>query len=77
MARTVHGTSTILEGARLICRMVGRFGTALLSADTTPEFAAAVGVFVLACQALELVDNEPYVIDREEPLGAEDVPLGA
>lgn len=64
MARNVNGVSSILSAARLICRMVSRFGTATLSAKTSPEFAAAVAALALACQALELVDDYVATIDR-------------
>jgi len=63
MGRTVNGVSSILEGTRLICRMVGRFGTAALSSATTPELAAAVSALVLACQAFEALDDYPGEID--------------
>lgn len=73
MATTVHGTSTILKGARLICRGVAKFGTVRLSADTSAAFAAAVNTFVAACLALEVLDDRPYVIDPTAPRGPEDV----
>lgn len=75
MGRTVDGVSSILDAARVICRNYSRFGAAGLITRTTPEFAVAVGAFVLACEALMLVDDQPAVIDREEPLGDEDIPL--
>ena len=72
MAREVIGVSSILKGARLICRIVGRFGTIRLAEKTSPEFAAAVGALVLACQALEALDDQPYTIDSHAPYGDED-----
>ena len=75
MARTVDGVSTILRAARRICRMVGLFGVGGLSSRTTPAFTAAVTALVAACHALELLDDEPTVIDVTPPLGDEDVEL--
>ena len=75
MPRNVDGTSSILKAARVICRMVGLFGVARLGANTSPAFAAAVSTFVLACQALEALDDQPYVRDRTAPFAAEDTPL--
>lgn len=72
MARTVDGVSTVLRGARLICRMVGRFGTAGLAARTTPAYTAAVIAFVTACQVFEALDDEPGEIDNNAPYGTED-----
>jgi hypothetical protein len=66
MGRTVNGVSSILVGTRLICRMVGRFGTAALETATTPELAAAVIVLVGACQAFEALDDYPGERDRTE-----------
>jgi len=73
MGRTVNGTSSILKAARIICRMVGLYGTGGLSGSTTPAFAAAVNVFVAACQVLEALDDQPYVVDLDAPYGPEDV----
>jgi hypothetical protein len=72
MPRVVDGVSTILQGARLICRMVGRFGVAGLVTRTTPEFAAAVEVFVAACIAFEALDDYPLEVDASAPFGPED-----
>lgn len=63
MARTVDGTSTILAASRVICRLVGRFGTARFAARTTPEFGAAVEALVVACMAFEALDDYPGQID--------------
>lgn len=68
MARSVNGVSTILYGVRLICRMVGRFGTAALSNQTTPQLAAAVGALVVACQVYEALDDYPGQIDQSGPV---------
>lgn len=73
MAREVIGVASILKGARLICRIVGRFGVARLAEKTSPEFAAAVNALVLACQVLETIDDQPYTVDRHAPFGDEDV----
>jgi hypothetical protein len=73
MARVVDGVSTIYRAARTICRVVGRFGIAGLVARTTPEFTAAVQGLVIACQAFEALDDQPLEIDRNPPLGSEDV----
>lgn len=72
MARQVNGTSSILSGSRLICRMVGRFGVARFTANTTPEFGAAVAALVVACQAFEALDNYAGQIDKVAPDGPED-----
>jgi len=72
MARKVRGTITILQASQRVCRMVGRFGTAFLAVDTSPEFATAVAVFVAACNALHALDDKPYVIDLSSPAGPED-----
>jgi len=64
MARSVNGVSSILAGTRLICRIVGRFGTAALAVETTPELAVAVQALVLACHAFEALDDEPGEIDH-------------
>lgn len=72
MARTVTGVSSILVGTRLICRMVGRFGTAALAEATTPELAVAVGALVVACHAFEALDNYPGEMENVAPDGPED-----
>ncbi len=64
MARNVNGVSTILGAARLICKMVKRFGTAPLAERTSVEFAGAVAALALACTALEAMDDFVNVIDR-------------
>lgn len=68
MARRVTGVSSILVGARLICRMVGRYGTARLATATTPELAAAVTTLVVACQAFDALDDYPGQIDQSGPV---------
>lgn len=73
MPRNVTGTSSILKASRDICRLVGRFGTATLAAETSPPFALAVGALVLACGVLETVDDHPYVVDATAPTGPEDL----
>lgn len=72
MPREVIGVASILKGARLICRIVGRFGVARLAEKTTPEFAAAVSTLVAACHALEAIDDQPYTVDGHAPFGDED-----
>lgn len=74
MGRTVNGVSSILSGSRLICRMVGRFGTAAFETATTPEFATAVAALVVACQAFEALDDYPGERDRTEGALPEDEP---
>lgn len=64
MARSVNGVSTILRMSHIICRMVGRFGTAALATQTTPELTAAVLVLVSACQAFEALDDYPGQVDH-------------
>ena len=46
-----------------------------LAAKTTPQFAAAVSALVLACQAFEALDDQPYQVDNTAPRGPGD--LGA
>lgn len=73
MSRTVNGTSGILAAARVICRLFKRFGGIGLAAGTSPEFELAVATFVLACDALHTLDDQPYVVDTHAPFGTEDV----
>jgi hypothetical protein len=74
MART--GVYTILMAARLICKMVGQYGTNALNSATTPEFTAAVVALVTACQVFEALDNDAQERDRiVEPGG--DYPKGS
>lgn len=77
MGRTVNGVSSILDGARLICRMVGRFGTGPLEAAFGSGLADAVTALVLACEALRVADDLPYQIDQTLPTGPEDIAPGA
>lgn len=77
MGRTVNGVSTILFASRVICKMVGRFGTAALASSTTPEFAAAVVALNIACRAFDALDDYPGEIDRTPPFVGGDVePVG-
>ena len=76
MARTVNGVSTILKASRIICRMVGRFGTAGMAQQTTPAFAAAVTALASACMAFEALDDYPGEIDRTPPYGHGDIEGG-
>ena len=73
MARQVNGTSSIIAASRWICRMVGRFGVARFTANTTPEFGAAVTALVLACMAWEALDDFPGEVDHT---GGEDPDSG-
>jgi hypothetical protein len=77
MARTVNGVSTILAGARLICRMVGRFGVGPLEAAFGSELADAVTALVVACEALRAADDQVGQIDQTVPLGPEDTTPGS
>jgi len=58
-----RGVPTLLRLTRLICRAAGKFGTAGLSASTTPELAAAVATLVAACHVFELLDDNPWERD--------------
>lgn len=71
MAR--NGASTILASSRVICKMVGLFGTQGITAATTPQFTLAVLALVSACHAFEALDNYPGEIDAVAPAGVEDV----
>lgn len=73
MARTIDGTSSILQFSRGICRIVGRFGTVRFGNKTTPEFEAAVAALVLACQAFDALEDAPGEIDIGGGDGPEDV----
>lgn len=72
MARDLSGTSSILAGARLICRMVRRFGTAGLAARTSADFATAVVALEVACAALEAADDWVGQVDFTAGFGPED-----
>jgi hypothetical protein len=71
MPRT--GTSTIIDAARLICRMVGQYGAWDLEASTSPAFRLAVDALVVACNAFEAADDYPGEIDTTTPSGPEDL----
>lgn len=58
-----RGVPTLLRLVRLICRAAGKFGTAGLSASTTPELAAAVNTLVAACHVFELLDDDVWQRD--------------
>ena len=66
MART--GTASILKNARKICKMVNIYGAIDLVDRTTPEFGAAVTALVVACTALEALDDFVGQIDNTGPL---------
>lgn len=74
MAGTRSGVPTVIKLARKICRIMGVYGGANLSARTSPEFATAVAALVTACHAFEALDNWPGQIDNQDPRGVEDVP---
>lgn len=67
MPRNVTGLQSILRGARLICRMVNRFGLSGLDNWTSEEFKTAVGALVVACEALDAADDFPGAVDRNSP----------
>lgn len=73
MARRIDGTSTILNAARTICRMEGRFGLSRFGARTNPTFQAAVAALVIACKLFEAADNYAGEIDEIAPDGPEDL----
>ena len=74
MAGTKTGTPTIIQLARKICRMVAVYGAGDLGTVTTDEFRTAVLALVVACQALELLDDQPFEIDATAPIrSGEDV----
>lgn len=74
MAKTKTGTSSILRLVRKICRLVGTYGAADLTARTNADYAAAVTALVAACHAFEALDDYPYQIDASTPYGPEDLP---
>ena len=57
------GSSTILKGARLICRAVSRYGTGGLTGNAPPEFIAAVLALHAACAAFKALDDNPNYRD--------------
>lgn len=72
------GSSSILTGARLVCRMVQRFGTTGFQAryeDAT--FTAAVAALAAACMAFDALDDYPGQVDYTDPQGPEDHPSGS
>lgn len=72
MARR-DGSSTILQGARLICRMVGKYGTSgFASRYEDPTFTAAVAALAAACMAFDAADDYAGLIDQTPPQGPED-----
>lgn len=72
MARTRTGTSTVIQAARVICRMQ-RYGLYDLEAATSPAFKAAVVALQLACTAWEALDDYPGEIDATVPIAGEDI----
>lgn len=70
----VNGVSTIYDAAKIICRMVGKYGTAYIPSRTSPEFETAVIALVAACHALEVIDDYVMQIDRTGGTGPEDPP---
>lgn len=64
------GSSSIIGLARKICKLKAVWGAASLATKTTPEFAAAVDVLVVACNAFEALDDFPGEIDNTAPLRA-------
>jgi hypothetical protein len=75
MAGSKTGTPTIIKLSRKICKMVAVYGAGNLASVTTPEYAAAVGALVIACQAFEALDDFPGQIDSSGPIrSGEDIP---
>jgi hypothetical protein len=72
MAKVRTGGSSIIYATRIICRMVGKYGTFGIAQKTTPAFTAAVVALVAACQAWEALDDYPGEIDQTAPTGSED-----
>jgi hypothetical protein len=76
--RRINGVSTILSASRVICRMVGVYGTTALAAATTAELAAAVQTLRTACLAFDALDDQAGEIDAVAPIRAgEDRTRGA
>ena len=74
MARRVDGVSTIFYATRIICRMVGRFGSYRVGTRLSPEFELAVVALVAACHAFEALDDHPFEVDETPGTGPEDLP---
>jgi len=70
MAGSKTGTPTIIQAARKICKMVAVYGAGDLATVANDEFRTAVLALVVACQALELLDDQPFEIDHTAPIRA-------
>jgi len=70
MSGSKTGTPTIIKAARKICKMVAVYGAGDLASVASDEFRTAVLALVVACQALELLDDQPFEIDSTEPIRA-------
>jgi tetrahydromethanopterin S-methyltransferase subunit C len=68
MAGTKTGVPSIIRLSRKICKLVAVYGAGNLTSTTSAEFAAAVAALVLACQALEALDDQPFEIDSTLPI---------
>lgn len=64
MPRNVNGVNSAYRAAKVICRMVSRFGVLPMSSRLSPEFAAAALALTQACMALDALDDYVDQIDR-------------
>lgn len=68
MAGSKTGVPSIYKLAKKICRLVGTYGAGDMITRTSPEFSDAILALVVACQALELLDDQLMEIDSTVPI---------
>lgn len=68
------GSSTIIKGARLICRAVEKYGTGGLTGNAPPEFIAAVLALHAACVVFKAMDDNPAFRDVTPGQAWDDLP---
>lgn len=68
MAGSKTGVPSIYRLARKICRLVGTYGAGDMISRTSVEFNDAILALVVACQALELLDDQFMQIDATAPI---------
>lgn len=64
MARKIDGTQSTLRAARLISRMVRKYGAAKMAAALGPELWPACVVLELAVAAFDAMDDHSGLIDH-------------
>ncbi len=66
------GTYTVKFVVNKLCRAYMKSGKAKLVLKYGSPFANAVEILVMACLALDALDDYPGEIDRTPPFGSED-----